>query len=846
MSTPRSSATRRVFFGRSLTTTAVIMLMANARVIPALAEEVEEGTINRMGRIAFDPESKKTWISLLHVDVSTRQIETKAGSTRVSRAVDRIMISSQDLTPTSRRIDVSAGMPHAKLAPRISARAGRVGITWCGMDLNTKDWKVYASIFNDTPGTPVVVSSAGRDALHPDIALDPHSGQAFIVFEDWADGSIRLSRFDGRNWSEPCQISTGGRNYRPRLIITRADGKNRGSVAVSWDAYRNGQYDVFLRIISPDGTAGPEHRVTQSAEWDKDSSLAEDLDGNIWVAWVRAATELSNYDRLRTIHARFFDGEKWRWPMPPQGMTGNGRITGRTTTMRPSLLVDASNRVHLFYRDLEGPMWGSLYAVTYEGDRWTARREVRDKAIQDKLSVIWDYSIAIDDQDRALAVWDSLRVKRLGFDSVIHPPFPLPLPPKPARPFTTQGVEGTDVGGKAWPARTRPKAPSTKIGDKTCTLVFGDTHTHSWTSDGIDPDDWYFHYARDIVGLDYFALSDHDFTISNTPGLEAYISFLPKKFSRPDFVCFQAYEFSSQKTGHRVVVFEGNDRPTFSFTWPPRQESTTHEELYHFLHQFPLTPDSRVLVTAHNMVHMGNDFTGYDPGLEPLYDVSSLWALADKPAAERRGQSVAGEGGIWKAAGKVLDMGRSPEQKANWKMCWREGLDNGFMLGAYASSDTHAANAIGFVVSGLWVEKKDRRHIFDAIFARRSVAVDSGIRLEHCGVSSQSQFLKRNDDMLRPDLRFSLDGHVMGSAVSLNAHPVAEALVSSINPENSVHAVVIVKDGKDVARFPGENRSRVEVKWMDESEEAGRHYYYVRAEFARGKTAFSSPVFVSY
>lgn len=835
--------TRRVFVGQSLAAGSAVVL---ARSLPAWAAPVEDGVIERMGRIAFDPEAKRTWISLLHVDVSTRPVATEFGPTRVSDARDRIDLIPGGLGPTAPRFGVSAGLPHAKLDPRLDARNGRVGVTWCGMDLDSKQWTVYASIFSNQPGPPVAVAGGERPTLHPELALDPHSERAYLVFEDWSDGSIRLSVFDGLSWDTPLRVSEGGRNYRPRVIVTRAEGKNRGAVAVAWDSYRDGQYDVYLRLVSADGLPGPELRASESAEWDNDACLAEDRDGNLWVAWIRAATEFSNYDGLRVVHARFWDGDAWRWPMPPAGMAADGRLTGRATTMHPSLLVDDANRVHLFYRDLEGMMWGVLKVITYAGDRWTGPRRVRDQKIQDALNLIWDYSSALDDHNRIITIWDSLYVKRLGLAAAVHPTLPLPLPPRPAVPFVTKGATGKDSGRPGWPKRPRLKPARMEIDGKDHVLLFGDTHSHSWTSDGIDPADWYYHFARDVAGLDYYALSDHDLTICNTPGLEAYIAFLPKAFNRPDFVCFQAYEFTSQKTGHRVVVFEGDDRPTFSFTRPPQQYSNTNDELYPFLRRFALAPDARVLVTAHNMAQLGNNFTGLDTGLEPLYDVTSLWTLADMPYRERQSAGDSGNGGIWVVIGKILGLGKTPEQKALWNTCWRDCLDDGLRLGAWGGSDTHAANGLGFVVSGVWAEGKERRLIFDAMHGRRTLAVDSGLRLDDCEIRRGAEFVKKDDRMLRPELRFEIEGSFMGLTAAPSGPPTARVVAAATDQEDPISAVVIVKDGRDAVVFAGEGKERVEVEWRDDDFSPGRHYYYARAEFASGKIAFSSPVFMGF
>ncbi len=839
--------TRRVFINSSLAGSGGLMVLANVRALPALAGEVASGEVSKMGRIAFDPLTGKTWTSRLHVNVVTREIDTEFGPTKETDARDRVLVGRPGVGGLSKEHDVSNGQPHAKLDPRISAAGGKVCVAWCAMDLETREWSVFAALKNNgQPWTgPMKVAGGERPALHPDVAVDPATGAVWIAYEDWADGSVRLAGWNGGEWSPPEVLSKGGMNFRPRVIVTAKDGKHQGAAAVGWDSYRDGQYDIYMRMADSSGAHPLEHRVTDCPQWDNEVAMAEDMEGNIWLAWVRAKTDLTNYDRMRVVHARFFDGEKWLWPHSPGDVPAdNGRITGHVTNMHPEIRVDSSNRVHLFYRDTDSMLYGFLFMQTYLGDKWTKRRKIRDAKIQDALNVIWDYSVTLDDKNRALAIWDSLYVKRLGFASDVHPCLPIGLGKKPSSPRKVSGFEGPDSDAPGWPKRERPPRQTMEKDGMRLTLVYGDTHSHSWTSDGVDPADWHYHVARDLVGLDYYALSDHDFTVSNTPGIEAYIAFLPKFFNSDDFVCFQAYEFSSQKTGHRVVVFEGDDNPTFPLTYPPRHKSNTNQELYPFLRKFALSPEGRVLVTAHNMFEMGNNFVGMDPGLEPLYDVTSLHVPAELHFSQYADENL--EKSIWATLGPLMRLSATPEEKKLWNMCWRECLDDGLLLGAYGTSDTHSANGVGYVVSGLWVEEKSRKAIFDAMFAKRSLAIDSGIRSYHnINVSPHPPFQPPPDRMLRADVRLSLNGRFMGEAVSISGPAMIEVHARNHDPSDPIRAAVLVKDSAEVHIEPGDGETTLDLAWTDPSPPSSKSYYYARIEFESGALAFSSPVFVT-
>jgi len=841
-------ATRRVFINRSLSAAGGMMILSQAHAWPAWAGERSIGDVSRMGRIVFDRSTGRTWTSRLHVEVETREIDTEWGPTKTSDATDSILVGSPGVGGLGKERDVTGGQPHAKLDPRIDAAGGRVCVAWCAMDLDTRQWSVFAAVSDDGGDwtEPMEVAGGERPALHPDVAVDPDTGQVWIAYEDWADGSIRLTSWDGDEWSKPIALSKAGMNFRPRVIVTSGSGKHGGAVAVGWDSYRDGQYDIYMRMANERGPHPIEHRVTTCPQWDNEVDLAEDLDGNIWMVWVRAKNDLTNYDRMRVVHARFFDGERWLWPQAPDDAPDdNGRIAGHVNNMHPEVRVDDSNRVHVFFRDTDSMLFGFLFMRSYLGKRWTKRKKIRDSKIQDALNMIWDYSVTLNDKNQALAVWDSLYVKRLGFAADVHPCFPLGLGTRPARPYNVDGFEAPDSDAPGWPVRERPSKRTAPADGKTLTLLYGDTHTHSWTSDGVDPADWYYHAARDLVGLDYYALSDHDFTVCNTPGIEAYISFLPKVFNSPDFVCFQAYEFSSQKTGHRVVVFEGDDKPTFPLTYPPRHKSNTNQELYPFLRKFALAPDSRVLVTAHNMFEMGNNFVGLDPGLEPLYDVTSLHVVAEKHFSRYADENL--KKTIWATIGPLMRLGASREEKKLWNMCWRECLDDGLLLGAYGTSDSHSANGVGYVISGLWVEQKSRKSIFDAMFAKRSLAIDSGIRSYHnINVDPSPGFEFPDDLMLRADVRFYLDAHFMGSSATIDSAPTAKVFAENLDPRDPVRAVVFVKDGVEEHTALGDGENPMRAEWTDDDFVDGRHYYYARVEFDSGAVAFSSPVFVNY
>jgi hypothetical protein len=910
MKKKREGISRRIFINRSVGTMGGVMFLTTAGSLPSWAREEYEGTFTRMGRLSRDPDTGCIWQSYLQVDMEVRDVTTRWGPTRVTEAVDRVMVERRG----GEAVDVSRGSPDAKLNPRIEARGGRVCATWCGCHPETRQWRVFANYSRDGrtwTGPMTAAGARGQDmdrlralgyikgkgkseggiaaALNPSVALDEEGG-AWIAYEDWSDGSIRLTYFNGSGWTEPIKISESGKNYRPKVIVTKRNGKHKGSVALAWDSYRNMQYDIYMRMVHPGGKPGPEMRVTRSPRWDSCPDVMEDLDGNLWVAWVRASNELSEMNAMRDIHVKFYDGERWFFPMPPKDMfelkdfkrvqrimgldrgakpsdpdmikfsgdkkDKDGRITWYSVNWFPRLQVDMRNRVYVFWRGgdhLLPPLYSHLEYRIYEGDCWTEERRIRLGRNINILRTMWDLSVVVGDREIE-AIWDQgyLNIGKAFWTLAETDKVRLKDISGPR--VKVQGEAYEESIHEPWPVRDtiRPHALM-ELDGKEMILLFGDTHTHSWTSDGADPADYYFHFARDYARLDFFALSDHDFMVCGTPGVEAYLAFLPKAFSTEEFICFQAYEFTSSAKGHRVVVFEGKDKPTFPlgvFNIPGGDKINTTGQMYRFMHRFAESPDERVLVTSHNMLRLGNDFSEYDESLEPLYDVTSLHM-----AAERTVEEYAAEDeffGSSQVVGTVMNLSafvsggpgsRTPEKR--WFTSWRECLEVGFPVGAYGASDTHAANAIGWVTAGLWVESKDRKSLFDAMFKKHSVALDNRLRtIDIWNTIPFSRTMRHDLPVLRLDIRFWLDEHFMGSTCSLDKPPLARVYVKGQNPDDPVARVVFVKDGKDEHFVKGSGGNKAEAEWRDESWNWGPHYYYVRAEFRSGTLGFSSPVFV--
>lgn len=878
---------RRLFVNRSVALAGGAAIITSAGHWPLWAgEPVEEGVFERMVRMARDPETGEIFVSLLKVDLAVEEVSTKWGPTRVTSALDRVLVKKRETFGYSDAFDVSQGGSEAKLDPRIDARGGRAAVVWCGCDPATRDWHVYLAYRNaagEWAPPRKIAGGPGRPALHPDVALDPATGEAWVAYEDWSDGSVRLLKVSGERTEGPFTLSEAGGNYRPRVIVTGLRGPHRGAAAVAWDSYRDGAYNIHFRTAAG-GMLADEIQATGGGRWDSCADLAEDRDGNIWLAWARASNELSQTNALRTVHVKYFDGKEWFCPLAPETLIDgrdfkyaraaglpvpddiegsvepvdpdrwDGRISGYNVCWFPKLLVDSANRVHVAWR--EGylpipPMLGFLETRTYEGGRWTEKRRIKLGRGPNVIKMLYDFDLVVDHDDSLFGLWDSYYLS-LGRNlwSVRETK---KLRNKAGGPFRVRGRKARPDKQAGWTRQLERAERKTLFPDGSeRLLLFGDTHTHSWSSDGADPADYYYHFARDYAGLDYFALSDHDFIISSTPGAEAYIAFLPKAFSEKDFICFQAYEFTSTVSGHRVAVFEGDDKPTFPlgmFNSLRGHRNNTAAQLNSFMRRFGVAPDSRVLVTAHNMLQLGNDFRSRDPAIEPLYDVTSLHIAAEKSYDE---YVALGEIEDDSPVGPFMNLANLANPEASgqtlengWLWSWQQCLGRGIGLGAFGASDTHSSNGIGSVISGVYAREKSRAAIFDALFEKRTIALDGMLRIIDIWDTNPARE-GRSFEMPSPraEVRLSAGGAIMGQSVSPSSAPTLKVEARSFDESDPVRRLSIVRDGAEVFVAGDIGVTEAERTWTDPDWTGRERYYYARMTLESGARVFSSPLFM--
>lgn len=342
---------------------------------------------------------------------------------------------------------------------------------------------------------------------------------------------------------------------------------------------------------------------------------------------------------------------------------------------------------------------------------------------------------------------------------------------------------------------------------------WGDLHGHSQLSDGTGVPEDYFRYARDVAGLDFAALTDHDHWgvrfIDAHPAMWEQIKNATSSFHDPgNFVTILGYEWTSWLHGHRHVLYFDDDGEILS-TMDPNYENPA--QLWDGLRGKP------ALTFAHHSAG-GPVATNWnyppDPELEPVTEVVSVHGSSEAQDAP---------GTIYKPVpGNFL----------------REILkEKGFQLGFIGSGDSHNGHP-GLVhvgappgnggIAAVLSETRTREGIREAMKARRVYATN-GPRIW---------------------LRVSLDDHPMGSildktevAVPGNPARKTQELRIRVAAVAPLLEVDIIRSDKPVERIPIKDEKR---EWSLSREipslEPGE-FLYVRVIQKDAGMAWSSPIY---
>lgn len=277
------------------------------------------------------------------------------------------------------------------------------------------NFEIYARCLKDGKLSQVLkISDSPENDVSPVAAADSE-GNVWIAWQGARDGVFRIFERHqaGGDWTPPRQVSTQTRSCWAPAIATLAKPNPR--VAIAWDTYEKGDYDVWVREFA--GTQPqPPRPVANSPDYEARPALTYDHGGALWVCWEQSGpTWGKNWGALdqsgiplyrdRQIGLAILKDGHWQQPVgdlskalpgafvrrgqhnfrvPPMEEGGESRRVGEEAELRKDatfnnlgrIATDSAGRVWIFARTRQndfttpvGSLWLDWGAYT-EGDHW--------------------------------------------------------------------------------------------------------------------------------------------------------------------------------------------------------------------------------------------------------------------------------------------------------------------------------------------------------------------------------------------------------------------------------------------------------------------------------------------
>ena len=421
----------------------------------------------------------------------------------------------------------------------------RVWVVWSAR--RNGNWDLYARRYDpaaESWGDLVRLTDHRLPDIYPSLAA--RDGKLAVAWQGFrgSESDILLRTFSEGDWSETVSVSgRPGNDWSPTVALD-----SRGTAWVTYDSYRNGNYDVYLVGLRDGSTAVAEMAVAETPLFEAWPSVAVDPDDRVWVAWESGGanwgkdngynyryqmpaskTELAcgtcfgpgvMLGAERTIHLRAFANGRLQAPARP--VQAAFEADAGRYVYRPQVLLDARGNPLVAAKCLLGAgarrRRGWEYRLTrYDGEGWSSPEVVPNS--KGRLST-WIRSAVASDGSLWL-VWptDNRREDYLtrpvrfqvyaGKTTSPDPPDRIQLS-QPETPSVEVAPGHSDEPGDLAAIRSY----RAEIQGRAARIVRGDLHRHtelSWdaggTIDGSLPE--FYRYMLDAASMDFGASTDH-------------------------------------------------------------------------------------------------------------------------------------------------------------------------------------------------------------------------------------------------------------------------------------------------------------------------------------------------
>ena len=690
------------------------------------------------------------------------------------------------------------------------------------------------------------ITTSGGPDLGPVMCTD-QKGNLWLACQSWEEGQAKIGVFrrDEKGLWKNQAVLAGNKGQNCWHPALAAD--NTGKVALAYDIYRDGDYDVSVAIFDQDSKKPRVYPVATSARAEMRPSVAYQGD-RLWIAFEEGpekwgkdygalAPEGGNplySERSVRIVQMLPDGtlkkplaelptSKLTLPRLPYDAFKTQKFEQARRYAYPRLGIDLKGNLWLAYRQ----SFSSRYS-SHPGSYWiTFVRRLEEKSWSEPIEVhhsdgLLDHRpVLLPDPSGGLWMVHNTDgryttpeiIDNQIYTSVIDLPGGGSTPQLEARNTTSRPASKEAAAERA--AVERIRGYRLRQGEKNYRILRGEFHRHtemSWDGGADGSLEDMFRYAIDAAGMDWIANGDHD----NGAGRE-YSWWLTQKFSDAyhvpgAFTPMFSYERSvSYPHGHRNCMFAQRGVRTL-----PRLAQEAGEKpvggvhpddtkmLYRYLRELGGICASHTSATG-----MGTDWRDNDTRVEPVVEIYQ----GDRMSYEQEDAPRAG----YDPQSKKL-----PANVAGWypKGFVNLALQKGHRLGFQASSDHWSTHISYFMVL---VEgdagRSDRAAILEAIKKRHTYGATDNIVLA-----------------------LSSGPYIMGDEFKTK---VAPTLKIDVVGTGDLAKVDILRDSKVVATLRPQGQG-YKTTWTDPEPLPGMHYYYIRALQQDNEIAWASPLWIHY